>query len=235
MGLTARVITHSGQPQVRNEHAAGASSFRLQEQPSGLETGPLAVHIHHWRRIGNAEIDPNRQHPVHHHIAAVLAPPPWTFGGMGIGYEKTLKEYIANLLAVFRECMRVLRKDGVLWLHLEDAHSHSGGHWRPESYIAWRPTQQKQVMHDVRLPSTTSIRPAKSLLMIPALVVLAMQDEGWLLRSKIIWDKGFARPDSAKIGPRSRTANCSCSANRHATRMTPIRSACLMLGRPEGS
>ena len=37
--------------------------------------------------------------------------------------------------------------------------------------------------------------------MIPALVVLAMQDEGWLLRSKIIWDKGFARPDSAKDRP----------------------------------
>ena len=28
-----------------------------------------------------------------------------------------------------------------------------------------------------------------------------MQDEGWLLRSKIIWDKGFARPDSAKDRP----------------------------------
>ena len=53
----------------------------------------------------------------------VTSPPFWplrrTFGGMGIGYEKTLKEYIANLLAVFRECKRVLRKDGVLWLHLE--------------------------------------------------------------------------------------------------------------------
>ena len=136
----------------------------------------------------------------------ITSPPFWplrrTFGGMGIGYEKTLKEYIANLLAVFRECMRVLRKDGVLWLHLEDAHSHSGVQWRPDSYIAWRPTQQKQVMEDgMRSPSTTSMRPAKSLLMIPALVVLAMQDEGWLLRSKIIWDKGFARPDSAKDRP----------------------------------
>jgi hypothetical protein len=72
----------------------------------------------------------------------------------------------------------------------------------PDSYIAWRPTQQKQVMQDgMRLPSTTSIRPAKSLLMIPAHVVLAMQDEGWLLRSKIIRDMGFARPDSAKDRP----------------------------------
>ena len=30
----------------------------------------------------------------------------------------------------------------------------------------------------VRVPSTTSIRPGKSLLMIPARVVLAMQDDG---------------------------------------------------------
>jgi DNA modification methylase len=135
----------------------------------------------------------------------ITSPPFWplrrTFGGVGIGFETTLTDYITNLLAVFRECMRVLREDGVFWLHLEDSYSHGGGYWRPDSYIAWRPTKQKQVMQEMRLPSTTSIRPAKSLLMIPALVVLAMQDEGWLLRSKIIWDKGFARPDSAKDRP----------------------------------
>ena len=164
MGVTARVITHSGQPQVRNELAAGASSFRHQEQPNGQKldlsrcmflTGD-ALEMLKLIRTGSIQ-------------CIITSPPFWplrrTFGGMGIGYEKTLKEYIANLLAVFRECMRVLRKDGVLWLHLEDSHSHSGGHWRPDSYIAWRPTQQKQVMQDgMRLPSTTSIRPAKSLL-----------------------------------------------------------------------
>jgi hypothetical protein len=37
--------------------------------------------------------------------------------------------------------------------------------------------------------------------MIPALVVLAMQDDNWFLRSHLIWDKGFARPDSAKDRP----------------------------------
>ena len=137
----------------------------------------------------------------------ITSPPFWplrrTFGGMGIGYEKTLKEYIENLLAVFRECMRVLCKDGVLWLHLDNSYSYSGSHWRPNSYIGRRQTDPRIgfMRGGLHLPSTIPIRPAKSLLMIPALVVLGMQDEGWLLRSKIIWDKGFARPDSAKDRP----------------------------------
>ena len=54
----------------------------------------------------------------------ITSPPFWplrrTFGGVGIGLEATLSAYITNLLAVFRECKRVLRKDGLLWLHLED-------------------------------------------------------------------------------------------------------------------
>jgi hypothetical protein len=77
----------------------------------------------------------------------ITSPPFWplrrTFGGIGIGFETTLGEYTANLLAVFRECKRVLRKDGVLWLHLEDSYSHNGGYWRPDSYIAWRPPSRR--------------------------------------------------------------------------------------------
>ena len=37
--------------------------------------------------------------------------------------------------------------------------------------------------------------------MVPALVAMALQDEGWLFGHEIIWDKGFAQPDSAKDGP----------------------------------
>jgi DNA modification methylase len=136
----------------------------------------------------------------------ITSPPFWplrrSFGGVGIGFEQTLKEYITNLLAVLRECRRVLRKDGILWLHLEDSYSSSGDQWRPDSFKTWRPNPQKLLVQPgLRSPSTTSLRPAKSLLMIPALVVLAMQDDSWLLRSKIIWDKGFARPDGARDRP----------------------------------
>ena len=35
-----------------------------------------------------------------------------------IGLEQTPDEYIANLVAVFRECKRILRDDGTLWVNL---------------------------------------------------------------------------------------------------------------------
>src|SRR4029079_8567587 len=74
--------------------------------------------------------------------------------------------------------------------------------WCPDGLVDRRPNPQKLMMKErTRVQSTTSVVPAKSLLMMPALVVLAMQYDGWLLRSKIIWDKGFARPDSAKDRP----------------------------------
>ena len=44
-------------------------------------------------------------------------------------------------------------------------------------------------------------RPAKNLLMIPARFALAMQDAGWILRSRIIWHKPNALPSSAKDRP----------------------------------
>ena len=40
-----------------------------------------------------------------------------------IGLEPTWDEHLANLLAVFREVRRVLRKDGTCWLNYGDAYA----------------------------------------------------------------------------------------------------------------
>lgn len=132
----------------------------------------------------------------------ITSPPFWptkrSFGLKGIGFEPTLAEYITHILAIFRECMRVLADDGIMWLHLEDGHSHSGGHWNQNARDPW--TKQARNM-EVRTPSTLDERPAKCLLMVPAQVAIAMMNDGWLLRSHIIWDKGFARPDGAQDRP----------------------------------
>lgn len=42
-----------------------------------------------------------------------------------IGLEKTPEEYVAKLVAVFREVRRVLKKEGTLWLNLGDSYSGS--------------------------------------------------------------------------------------------------------------
>ena len=46
-----------------------------------------------------------------------------------IGLEPTPDEYVAKLVAVFREVRRVLRDDGTLWLNLGDSYS-GGGNYR---------------------------------------------------------------------------------------------------------
>jgi hypothetical protein len=47
-------------------------------------------------------------------------------GGKGIGFEPTLKQYIANLVAIFREARRGLKDDGVTWIVVGDSYATSG-------------------------------------------------------------------------------------------------------------
>jgi DNA modification methylase len=57
----------------------------------------------------------------------VTSPPYWglrDYGHAGqIGLEKTPEQYVAELVAVFREVRRILRPDGVLFLNLGDSYS----------------------------------------------------------------------------------------------------------------
>ena len=54
----------------------------------------------------------------------LTSPPYWpakrAYAGIGIGFEDTLEEYLANLVAIFRETRRVLRNDGTLWVVIDD-------------------------------------------------------------------------------------------------------------------
>lgn len=57
----------------------------------------------------------------------VTSPPYWGLRDYGhpgqLGLEKTPEEYVANMVAVFREVRRVLRDDGTLWLNLGDSYA----------------------------------------------------------------------------------------------------------------
>lgn len=121
------------------------------------------------------------------------------YGGTGIGFEPTLGEYLKNLVAVFREARRVLRDDGVMWIVIDDAYAQPGGRWRPNTFELERPTEQKSASSDgLRYPGSTSVRPVGNLLLIPARLAMALQDDGWILRAEIIWHKGLGggRPES---------------------------------------
>jgi len=67
----------------------------------------------------------------------VTSPPYWGLRDYGtpgqLGLEKTPEEYVANMVAVFREVRRVLKDDGVLWLNLGDSYAGNRSYQVPDS------------------------------------------------------------------------------------------------------
>jgi DNA modification methylase len=127
-----------------------------------------------------------------------------------LGLEPTLDQYIQNLVAVFREVRRVLRPDGSLWLNLGDAYAGSWGnygartgHQRPRWSECWeRPAYETGNGYRDR-PPTANVPGlvAKNLLGIPWQVAFALQADGWILRSDIIWEKPNCQPESVRDRP----------------------------------
>lgn len=125
-------------------------------------------------------------------------PPDHPAKAQELGQETAPRQYIENLVAVFRDIKRVLRPDGTCWVNLGDAYAGSGrGAWANPSDAV----KETYIPDPATLPATTWDRPAKNLLMLPARFALAMQDDGWILRSKIVWVKGNAMPSSVKDRP----------------------------------
>ncbi len=124
-----------------------------------------------------------------------------------IGLEETPEMYIENLLKVFREVRRVLRPDGTLWLNMGDSYS-SGSVGRVDSWnvcsIDGRKVTAKQQGKPRFREVAAGFKP-KDLMMIPARLVIALQQDGWYLRSDIIWHKTNAMPES--VGDRPTNAH----------------------------
>jgi DNA modification methylase len=126
----------------------------------------------------------------------VTSPPYWrmrqyTDDPREIGQEPTPAEYVAALVAVFRECRRVLRADGTLWLNLGDAYANDGK-WGGS-------TGGKHAggLHGQQGPGRKKVStglPPKSLIGLPWRVAFGLQDDGWVLRNDIIWHKPNAMP-----------------------------------------
>ena len=134
-------------------------------------------------------------------VHCVVTSPPYfglrDYGGqeLQIGLEATPDEFVAAMVAVFREVRRVLRDDGTFWLNLGDSYasdtkwggSTSGKHVRAQhgdSGIGRRRTK-------------TGLK-QKDLIGIPWRVAFALQADGWYLRQDIIWHKPNPMPESVR-------------------------------------
>lgn len=118
---------------------------------------------------------------------------------MQIGLERTPEEYVEKMVQVFRECRRVLRDDGTLWLNLGDSYWNSNGFARASDEFQ-REGRNDAPANDRRLPSHDTLK-VKDLVGIPWRVAFALQSDGWWLRSDIIWAKPNPMPESVTDHP----------------------------------
>jgi len=149
----------------------------------------------------------------------VTSPPYWGLRDYGvadaIGLEPSVDEHVAALVGVFREVRRVLRKDGVLWMNYGDAYAagHGGstteGNYTPK-VSTLRPSAMKERVDvdvggwgktDASLRLVRAGIKAKDLIGLPWRTALALQADGWYLRSDVIWSKPNPMPESVTDRP----------------------------------
>lgn len=130
--------------------------------------------------------------------SVVTSPPYWGLRDYGIpgqiGLESTMAGYIQALTCVFNEVKRVLKNDGVLWLNVGDGYTSGNRGWRaPDKKNPNRAMSQR--------PDNPPGLKDKDLLGVAWRLAFALQDNGWFLRSDIVWHKPNAMPESVKDRP----------------------------------
>lgn len=119
-----------------------------------------------------------------------------------LGYGESLDEYITRLVAILSEAKRALRDDGTLWLNLGDSYAGSGRGVNADGTVTGGRKQRtsKGTMTGALQKDNSGI-PPKNLIGVPWRVALALQADGWILRSDIIWHKPNPMPESVKDRP----------------------------------
>jgi site-specific DNA-methyltransferase (cytosine-N4-specific) len=125
----------------------------------------------------------------------VTSPPYWGMRDYGyrgqIGAEATIEEYISNLVSCFREVHRVLRADGTFWLNIANTYTSGGRGWRDKDS-----KNQGRAM-SYRPDTPQGLKP-KDLIGVAWMLAMSLQQDGWYLRSDIIWNKPNCQPESVK-------------------------------------
>lgn len=128
----------------------------------------------------------------------ITSPPYWGLRDYGIkgqiGLEPSLPQFLNQLTRIFSEVKRVLTPDGTLWLNIGDSYT-SGNR-------GYRGADKKNPARamNTRPPTPEGLKP-KDLIGVPWRLAFALQDDGWFLRSDVVWNKPNAMPESVKDRP----------------------------------
>lgn len=139
----------------------------------------------------------------------ITSPPYWDLRDYGVegqlGLEETPALYVEAIVEVMRAVRRVLRDDGTLWLNLGDCYlaGRTGGRGK-STITSGRNHDAVIAAHRAkggRRHRRVEGLKRKDLVGLPWRVALALQADGWWLRSDTIWHKPNPLPDSAQDRP----------------------------------
>lgn len=167
------------------------------------------------QRHGRSNVDSQSQSA--HSLGAFCTCGAW-LGYFGLEPDPYL--YVEHAVWIFREIWRVLKNSGTLWLNLGDCYASGagkvgdrpggggkqgdawGGHRGSRGGSAKQPRTGAAIgpmTQPNRMP-LEGLKP-KDLVGIPWRVALALQSDGWYLRSDIIWSKKNPMPESVTDRP----------------------------------
>lgn len=117
-----------------------------------------------------------------------------------IGLEDTVEGYVSAVNGVMEEVFRVLRPSGLLFLNLGDTYySGKGKSHGTDPKSSRRRFGLRAVDKSGGLD--VNAKP-KSVLGIPWRVAMRMSENGWILRSPIVWHRKHCLPESVRDRPR---------------------------------
>ena len=116
-----------------------------------------------------------------------------------LGLEPSFDEYVRHVVDVFREVRQVLKPTGTLWVNLGDCYNAATSTPRAASTNRVGYWQAAGSMGDRRV-NARGLKP-KDLVGMPWRVALALQADGWYLRSDVIWAKPNPVPEGVRDRP----------------------------------
>ena len=145
----------------------------------------------------------------------VTSPPYWGLRDYGVigqlGLEPTYQEHIQNIVKLFRDMKPKLKDSATIWLNYGDSYASTVNGTKVKDQVKNKVqfAGKYLIEGDDRTfrdkPFSTiqgSLKP-KDLVMIPNRIAIALQDDGWWIRSEIIWHKPNPMPESTKDRPTS--------------------------------
>ena len=128
----------------------------------------------------------------------VTSPPYWSLRDYEvdrqIGRDDSLDDYVAGIVDTFAKVRRVLTEDGTVWLNVGDSYTSGNRGYRA-------PDRKNRARAMAMRPRTPAGLKPKDLIGVPWRLAFALQQDGWWLRSEVVWCKPNAHPESVRDRP----------------------------------